>query len=207
MEDGSTDARAARRRRGRWRTGEESRRRILEAARWAFAEYGYDRATVRQIAAEARVDAAMVYYFFGAKPRLFAAAMALPRNPAESLAALLDDGLDGLGDRIVRHFVEVWDDVGSFEPIFALLRSAPTDGRSAGLLREFIEREVIGQLRQAVGTPDATLRAELVGSQLLGLALARYVVAVEPLASAAPDTVAAWVGPALQRYLTGPDPT
>lgn len=198
--------RAASRRPGRWRTGEASRRRILDAARSCFAQYGYDRATVRQIAGEAGVDPAMVYYFFATKSRLFAAAMTLPANPAESVAGLLEGGLDDLGPRIVRQFLEVWDDAGSFEPLFALMRSAPTHDQSAGLLQEFVQREILARLRQAIGAEDAPLRVELVGSQLMGLALTRYVVRIEPLASASPDTVAAWVGPVLQRYLTGPAP-
>jgi AcrR family transcriptional regulator len=194
------------RRRGRWRSGAESRERILAAARSTFTRHGYDRATVRQIAAEARVDPAMVHYFFSTKSKLFATAMALPENPAERVAAVLAGGIDGLGPRIIRHFLQVWDDAGSFEPMVALLRSAPTDAQSADLLREFVQGEILGQVQRAIGTDDAPLRAELMGSQLMGLALARYVVRIEPLASASPDTIAAWMGPALQRYLTDPTP-
>lgn len=194
------------RRPGRWRTGQESRRRILDAARSAFARYGYDRATIRQIAVDARVDPAMVHYFFDTKPRLFAAAMALPTSPADNIASALQDGLPGLGARIVRQFVQVWDDAGSFEPLLALMRSAPTDDQSARMLREYIQREVLSQVVQAIGTADAALRVEFAGSQLIGLAFARYVVRIEPLASASPDTVAAWVGPTLQRYFTEPAP-
>lgn len=191
---------------GRWRTGEESRRRILAAARTSFARLGYDRATVRHIAANARVDPSMVYYFFATKSRLFAAAMALPVDPAERVAALLDGGVDDLGPRIVEHFLSVWDDTGGFEPMFGLMRSPPADERSAGTLREFVQREIVGQLRRVIGGEDAQLRAELAGAHLMGLALARYIVAIEPLASAAPETVAAWVGPVLQHYFTGPTP-
>ncbi|MGH3489972.1 MAG: TetR family transcriptional regulator [Actinopolymorphaceae bacterium] len=194
------------RRPGRWRSGAESRERILAAARSAFAQYGYDKATIRQIAAEARVDPAMVHYFFTTKSKLFATAMELPANPADRVASLLEGGLAGLGSRIIRHFLQVWDDAGSFEPMCALLRSAPTDNQSAGLLREFIQGEILGQVAQVIGTDDAALRAELVGSQLMGMALARYVVRIEPLASANPDTIVAWLGPAMQRYLTDPSP-
>jgi AcrR family transcriptional regulator len=194
------------RRPGRWRSGAESRERLLAAARSAFAQYGYDKATIRQIAAEARVDPAMVHYFFTTKSKLFATAMELPANPADRVASLLDGGLDGLGSQIIRHFLQVWDDAGSFEPMCALLRSAPTDNQSAGLLREFIQGEILGQVARVIGTDDAALRAELVGSQLMGIALARYVVRIEPLASASPDTIVAWLGPAMQRYLTDPSP-
>jgi AcrR family transcriptional regulator len=195
------------RRPGRWRSGAESRDRILAAARSTFAQYGYDRATIRRIASAARVDPAMVHYFFSTKSKLFATAMELPANPADRVAALLDTGLDGLGPRIIEGFLQVWDDAGTFEPMSALLRSAPNDDRSAGLLREFVQGEILEQVAQAIGTDDAPLRAELVGSQLMGLALARYVVGIEPLASASPDTIVAWLGPTVQRYLTGPTPS
>lgn len=206
---GTSDERASsQRRQGRWRTGEESRQRILDAARVHFAQYGYDRTTIRWLATEARVDPAMIHYFFNTKAELFAAAMALPMNPAERLATLLEEGVDGLGPRIVRYFLQAWDETGGFEPLFALLRSAPTDERSAGMLQEFIQQELVGQLRRAIGpgAADAHLRAELVGSHLMGMALGRYILRIEPLASSDPDTVAAWMGPALQRYLTHPAP-
>lgn len=206
MRDVDTDRPRApgRQRPGRWRTGEESRRRILDAARACFGELGYDRATVRQIASRARVDPAMVYYFFATKSGLFATAMEFPVNPAGQIASLLADGVDDLGSRIVRHFLAVWDGAGTVGPLFALLRSAPTDERSATMLGQFVQRELVAQLRRAIGGRDAELRAELVGSHLMGMALARYVVRIEPLASAPADAVVRWMGPVLQRYLDRP---
>lgn len=201
--EGAPDRQTARKRPGRWRSGEESRQRILDAARTSFAQHGYDRATVRRIAEAARVDPAMVYYFFQTKSRLFAAAMALPVNPADKVASILEDGLDSFGVQIVRHFLHVWDEEGSFAPMLALMRSATTDEHSAGMFREFVQHEILARVRATIGTPDAHLRAELVGSHLMGIALARYVVRLEPLASTDPDTIAAWVGPSLERYLTG----
>jgi AcrR family transcriptional regulator len=194
-----------RRRPGRWRSGACSRRRILEAARACFAERGYDRATIRQIAAAAQVDPAMVYYFFETKAQLFTAALEMPADPAERIAAELAGGLDGLGERIVDRFLAAWDNAPTIEPLLALTRSAPTDPRSATMFREYIEREIVAQLAGIIPEP-ARLRANLVGSQLMGLALARYVVRVEPLASTEAEVVAAWVGPTLQGYLTGPPP-
>lgn len=195
-----------RRRPGRWRTGEESRRRVLAAARDCFGRLGYDRATVRTIAADAGVDPAMVYYFFGTKSALFAELMALPLDPVHSVAALVDGGVEGLGVRMARGFLSAWDGVGGAAPMVALLRSSPTDDRSAEMFREFVQNEIVAQLRRVIAADDAHLRAELVGSHLIGLALARYVVRLEPVASASPEVLAAWIGPVLQHYLTGPDP-
>lgn len=188
---------------GRWRTGTESRRRILESARAAFARQGYDRATVRQIAEDARVDPAMVHYFFGTKAKLFAEAMKLPANPADEVSELLAGGLDGIGERIILRLLTAWDSAGNVE-LLGLMRSAPTDEMSADMFREFLEREVVSRVAEFIADePDARLRAELVGSQLMGIAMARYVVRVEPLASAPREDLAKWIGPTLQRYLTG----
>lgn len=179
-----------------------TREAILRAARRAFHERGYDGATIRGIAAEAGVDPALVHHFYGSKEQLFAAAVALPFTPSEIIPGLLEGGSEGLGERILRFFLAVNDRPGA-GPFVALIRSASSNERAAAMLRGFIVREVIGRIARAIGAPDAELRATLVGSQLAGLALARYVLRVEPLASADHETLVAWVGPTLQRYLTG----
>ncbi|NNC12826.1 TetR/AcrR family transcriptional regulator [Planctomonas sp. JC2975] len=190
-------------RRGRWRTGDESRKRILDAARTCFGEHGYDRTTVRTIAEAAGVDPSMVYYFFDTKARLFSVAMELPSNVPERLAAQLDTGTDGLGDCIVRQFLTIWDQEASVGPLLALMRSAPTDSASASMFVEFMEREIVARLRDQLQGDDAELRADLIASQLTGLALMRYVVRLEPLASAPADEIAVWMGAALQQYFSG----
>lgn len=185
------------------RPGESgTREAILDAARRAFAEQGYDRATIRGIAARAGVDPALVYHFHGSKEELFAAAMQLPFQPSEILPPLLEGDAAGLAERILRLFLGVSDRPGG-SPFVALIRSASTNEQAARMLREFMSREVIGRVARALGVPDAELRATLVGSQLAGLAMVRYVLRMEPLASADHQTVIACVGPTLQRYLTG----
>ena len=180
-----------------------SREEILEAARARFARHGYDGTTMRGVAADAEVDAALVHYFFGTKSSLFGAAMALPVNPADVLAGVLADGVEDLGCRLVRALLPIWDKPETGGPLVALLRSAVGHGEAAAMLREFAGREILGQLARALEDPQAELRATLVGSQLVGLAMARYVLAIEPLASADHDTLAAALAPTLQRYLTG----
>ncbi|HXF36715.1 MAG TPA: TetR family transcriptional regulator [Actinomycetota bacterium] len=179
-----------------------TREAILRAARRAFHVHGYDGATIRGIAAAAGVDPALVHHFYGSKEQLFAAAMEVPFTPSEVIPALLEGGAAGLGERILRFFLAA-NDRPEAGPFVALIRSASSNERAAAMLRGFIVREVIGRLAGALGLPHAELRASLVGSQLAGLAMARYVLRVEPLASADPDTVVAWVAPTLQRYLTG----
>lgn len=185
------------------RPGESgTREAIVEAARGAFAEHGYEGATIRGIAGRAGVDPALVYHFHGSKEELFAAAMRLPFQPSEMIPSLLEGDPDGLGERILRLFLAVSDQPGG-SPFVALMRSASTNERAARMLREFLTREVIGRVARALGAPDAELRATLVGSHLAGLAMARYILRMEPLASADRDTVVAAVAPTLQRYLTG----
>ncbi|MDF5758855.1 TetR family transcriptional regulator [Spongiactinospora sp. TRM90649] len=188
---------------GRWRTGAESRQRILDAARALFREHGYGGTTVRAVAAEAEVDPAMVFYFFRTKQGLFAAAIELPERVPPAIESIFDHGLDGIGERIIRTLVENLDR-SDRAPLVTLARSAPTHDRSQELLREYIDRELSGRLAAMLGTPDAGLRAGMVNVQILGLAVARYIVRIEPIASASVDDLVALFGPVVQHCLTGP---
>jgi AcrR family transcriptional regulator len=183
-----------------------TRERILAAARSDFGKAGYEGTTIRGIAAQAKVDPALVMHYFDSKDGVFRAAVQFPVDPAEFIPKLLAPGLGGLGERLVRFFVETWDSpVGS--PLLALIRSAVGNEEGAALLRAFVTREVLGRLASALELDQPQLRAALVASQLIGLAMIRYVVRVEPLASARTDELVAWLGPTLQGYLTDPDLT
>jgi len=188
---------------GRWRSGAESRERILNAARALFRERGYGSTTVRAVAAEAGVDPAMVFYFFGTKQGLFAAATEMPTHLPGAIESIFTDGLDDLGERLVRTLVENLD-ASDRAPLVALTRSATTHDESATLLREFIEREITDRLAALVGTPDAVWRAGMVNVQILGITVARYIARIEPIASAPVDELAARFGPLVQHCLTGP---
>jgi AcrR family transcriptional regulator len=192
------------RRSGRRAGASGTREAILAAASTLFAERGYEATTIRAVAAEAGVDPALVHHFHGTKEALFAAATRLPYNPAETIPALLADGLDGAGERIVRFVVTTWDDEERRAPLLGLMRSALTHDPAGGAITEFLRAGVLGPLTRALDGPDAELRAALVVSQVAGLAVLRYLVGVEPLASAPPDAVVAAVAPTIQRYLTGP---
>lgn len=175
---------------------------ILDAARGGFARAGYDATTIRGVAREAGVDPALVHHFFGSKEAMFAAAMALPLDPAVVVPQLLAGGTDGLGERVVRLFLGLWDAPATRTPLLGLLRSAMANEQAATMLREFLTSALLGRVAAALDLPDATLRANLVGTQMVGLAVLRYAVKVEPLASADHDTLAAAIGPTIQRYLT-----
>lgn len=197
-EDGAP---AAARRRGRRPAGEDTRAALLDAARAVFVEQGFDGATVRAIAAKAGVDAAMVNHWFGGKEGLFAAAMQIPVDPAALVDELLAGGLDGIGERIVRRFLSVWD-ASRGGPLIAIVRSVSSHEQSARMMREFITKVMFGRLARGLDIDQPDLRAALCGSQIVGLAMIRYVIRLEPMASAHPDVVASAIGPTLQRYLT-----
>jgi AcrR family transcriptional regulator len=183
-----------------------TREKILAAARFHFSEAGYEGATIRAIAGEAGVDPALVLHYFGSKEGVFVAAVEFPIDPAEVLPGLLAPGLEGLGERLVRFFLGAWDSPAG-SPLLGLIRSVVGNERAAALVRDFVSREVLGRIAEALELDQPQLRASLAASQLIGLAMLRYVVKLEPLAAAEPDEVAAWLGPTLQRYLTDPDAT
>lgn len=192
------------RRSGRWRTGQLSKQRIIDAARTRFMRDGYERATVRAIAADAGVDVAMVYYFFGNKEGLFtASALTGPQHPLHQLATLLDEGTDDIGSRLVRRFVEHWDSGAGFEPLLTLWSSAAIQPAARKVLQDSLAGPMAERVATEFGVPDARLRVELVASHLAGLAFARYQLKIEPLASTGVEELVSWLGPTVQRYLTG----
>jgi AcrR family transcriptional regulator len=192
------------RRSGRRPGNPDTRDAVLTAAREAFAERGFDRATIRGIATAAGVDPALVHHYFGNKDKLFLAAIEAPANPGDFLPEVLAGGRDNLGANVVRMLLRVWD--GPMRPAaLALVRSAVGNEWTARLLREFLVSQV---LRRVVGTLDMPvrereIRGSLAASQLIGLVMARYVLRLEPLASASPESLVAAIGPNVQHYLTG----
>ena len=183
-----------------------TRQKVLRAARAQFARRGYEGATIRGIAAAARVDPKLVLHYFESKEGLFSAAMEFPFDPAAAIPTLLEPGLDRLGERLARFFIDVWDSPDGARAQ-ALVRSVVTSESAASLMRDFVTREILARVAQALKLDRPQVRASLAASQLIGIAMLRYVVKVEPLASASSDEVAAWIGPTLQRYFTDPAAT
>jgi AcrR family transcriptional regulator len=190
------------RRRGRRPGGADTRAQLLAAARAVFAERGYEGATVRLIAERAGVDPAMVNHWFGGKESLFTATMDLPVDLAAILSEVLPGDPQQLGERVVRTFLTVWDAEGG-GPLASLIQSVASHDAAAEMLRQFVSEVLVGRIVRTIDTDQPDLRAALCGSQLFGLGMARYVLKLEPLASADHDTLVAAVAPNLQRYLTG----
>ena len=189
-------------RRGRRAAGGDTRADILTAARTMFAESGYAATTLRAVARQARVDPALILHHFDSKEMLFRSAMDVPIDPAAIAAIIGDDDRDALGERLCMYFLGLWEDGATRQPLLAMLRSALTHDAAAGSLRGFVTEALVGRVALMLDVPDAELRATLVGSQLVGLAIGRYLLRLEPLASADAATVVTWVAPTLQRYLT-----
>ncbi|SDY97423.1 transcriptional regulator, TetR family [Asanoa ishikariensis] len=192
------------RRTGRRPGNPDTRDAILATARTAFAEKGYDGASIRHIATGAGVDPALVHHYFGTKDKLFLAAMNAPLDPGELIPEVLAGDQDAIGERLVRFFLSIWDSPAGKAGV-AMLRSAVSSEWTAKLFREFVVSQVLRRVRQLVPMPpaEAPMRVSLVASQLAGLAMARYVIKIEPLASASPEVLVAAIGPTIQRYVFG----
>jgi AcrR family transcriptional regulator len=192
------------RRSGRRPGGSGTRDAIRAAAARQFAERGYDRTSLRSVAAEAAVDPKLVAHFFGTKQQLFVEVVRLPFDPAVVIPTILGGDPAHVGERFASFVLGVLDDPDARRPLVGIVRAASTEPEAARMVRELLTREVFARIVDALGSDDADLRASLVGSQVVGLLTARYIVGVEPLASLPAETVAEAIAPNLQRYLVGP---
>ncbi|MEU9416091.1 TetR family transcriptional regulator [Streptomyces sp. NPDC051000] len=182
--------------------GPGTQERIRLAARSEFAARGYDKTSVRGIAKAAGVDPALVHHYFGSKDDLFAAAIEVSLEPALVVPQIVGSGPDGIGERLARYFLGIWENPATRAPLLAVIRSALTHEAAAAVLRRLILRRVLERVAADLDVPDPTFRAELAASHMIGIAILRYVVQIEPLASADPEAIVALVAPTLQRYLT-----
>lgn len=180
---------------------------VLEAARAVLRSRGYAATTIQAVALAANVAPGVVTSLYRNREALLQAALELPFNPAEAIPRVIAPGLDGMGDRLVRLAVAVMDDpqVQRDAPTAATgVRTVLDSGERVLALIDVLQSEVIDAAASALGIPDARMRAALVSSTLAGLATARVMMRLEPLASASPDEVVRLVGPTVQRFL---DPT
>jgi AcrR family transcriptional regulator len=179
-----------------------TRERIREAARETFAHAGFDGATIRAIAQRAGVDPALVHHYFGSKQELFVASMQLPFNPAAVLPPLLAGDRSSLGVRLAALAIRLWEEPATRPVMFGIARSATSDARAASALRGLFESQLLPVIRE-LGIDEPDLRAALAWSQLVGFALARYILQVRPLTDASSSRLVAALGSQLQAALTG----
>ncbi|MFE9773106.1 TetR family transcriptional regulator [Streptomyces sp. NPDC005931] len=182
------------------RRSDATRAAILDAARERFAADGYERATIRAIARDAGIDPSMVMRYYGNKEGLFAAAVAVDLQLPD-LAGL---PRQEAGRALARHFLALWEDN---EVLTALLRVAATSRAGAERTQGIFRDQILPVVERVCPDPEQVpVRAALVTSQLLGLALTRYVLRLPPAVDLAREEIVAWLGPTLQRYLTAPHP-
>ncbi|MER6411377.1 TetR/AcrR family transcriptional regulator [Streptomyces humidus] len=183
----------------------DTRDRILTAAREEFSERGYDRTSVRGIAKAAGVDPALVHHYFGTKEQVFAAAIEVAFAPALNAPTAVADGpQDQVGERLARFIFGVWENPTTRKPLLAIVRSAVNNDTAAAVFRRLVASQLLRRIAVQLDLPDAELRAELAAAQLVGCAMLRYVIKVEPLASADVEQIIARVAPVVQGHLTGP---
>ncbi|HEX9498318.1 MAG TPA: TetR family transcriptional regulator [Mycobacterium sp.] len=187
---------------GRPRGKTDTRNVILAAARRMFADAGYDKTSVRDVAATAGVDPAMIRHYFGSKAELFRATMGWPFEPAEIATRITGGDRGEIGERLTRVFFEAWERPESRAPLLAILRGAATHDESANLVRQFIQGQVYSEIASGLAEPDAELRIDLAMAQLLGIAYLRHILQVEPIASTPVEELIKRVAPVVGRHLT-----
>ena len=182
-----------------------TRDRILAAAREEFSERGYDKTSVRGIAKTAGVDSALVHHYFGTKEQVFEAAVEVAFAPALKVRdTVLEGPLDEVGERMTRVIFGLWENPVTRTPLLAIVRSAVNNETAAAVFRRLVAAQLMRRIAGRLDVPDAELRTELAAAQLVGVAMMRYVIKIEPLASADPEQVIARIAPVVQGHLTGP---
>ena len=182
------------------RDAARTRQRITSTAETHFAQLGFDRTTVRAIAADAGVSPNLITRYFGGKQGLFAAVTEVDLRIVE----VLPGPRAGLGARIAAHVVRRWEGRPGQDPLLTMLRSAMTDPAAAERMSDYFRRQAAAPLAEHLGTPDAHERAAAVSSMIMGTVVQRYALASGPLADADADAVTAWLGHTLTRLLSGP---
>jgi AcrR family transcriptional regulator len=177
--------------------GTDTREQILTAAGELFSELGFERTTMRAVAARADVDPALIHHYFVNKEGLLAAALVLPVDPAALLAGLDKDPAHA-GEALVRRVLGVWEaDPQTRRHLLGLIRVGLSHEYAAAVLRDLLGRTILTDDRQS-------LRAALVGAQIGGLLLGRYVLGIPAVRDATPEELALAIGPVIQHYLNGP---
>lgn len=182
------------------RRSDRTRAAILDAAQRLFAEHGYEGATIRDIAAAASIDPSLVMRYFGSKDDLFVAAAVIDLSLPDLSAVRRSD----VGAALTRHFLAMWESKDGKSASAILLRSAASNAYAAARVREVFLAQLVPMIAGLGRRKDAALRAGLVVTQLLGLALCRYILKIPPVAALSADQVVQHVAPTIQRYAVGP---
>ena len=176
---------------------------ILTAAREAFAQTGWAGTTIRAVAREADVDPALVYHYFGSKEGLLDAATNPPQKWLESVAEVWTTPVDQLGRALITLLLASWADDEIGPTLRAILQTAAHEPSTREKLRRVVEGSLMGVSKLGSNQQDRLVRSGLIGSQMMGFALMRYVWKIEPIASMTDDEAIAAIAPNLQHYVNG----
>jgi AcrR family transcriptional regulator len=177
--------------------------RILAAAREAFADTGWAGTTIRAVARAADVDPALVYHYFGSKDGLLDAATNPPARWLESVAKTWATPVPELGAALLRLMLGAWADDEIGPVLRAVMQTAAHEPTTREKLRRVVESSLMGVSQLGVDQRDRTVRSGLVSTQIMGLAMMRYIWKIEPLASMSDDELVAAIAPNLQHYIEG----
>ncbi|MEX1343609.1 MAG: TetR family transcriptional regulator, partial [Candidatus Limnocylindrales bacterium] len=185
------------RRRGPRPAGSDTREAILAAARERFAERGYVHTTMRGVAAAAGVDPRLVLHYFGSKQELFMQSVQLPIDPDAFIARVFDGPPEALAERVAWGLVSTLDEPRTRRTALAIIRAAASEPEAAEVIRTVLTERVLTPLVRRIDADHAELRATMVATQFVGMAMGRHVVGIEPLASAAPEQVVRAITPVI----------
>jgi AcrR family transcriptional regulator len=182
---------------------DDVRQLVLDAAQAVYERQGYVNRTIKGVAAAAGVAPDMVRHYYNSREELFAAALRLPFDPVTAITRMLAPGIEGLAERLVRMTLRMLAEPETREQIALMVRDGVGTAKAAASLREFLESLIVDRVAGLLGVPDARMRATLATSYVVGVATTRYVMRMEPLASASEDEVVHLVTPAVQTALSG----
>ncbi|HJP88495.1 MAG TPA: TetR family transcriptional regulator [Candidatus Limnocylindrales bacterium] len=176
---------------------------ILEAARRQFADLGYQRTTLRSVALRAGVDPRLVLHYFGSKAGLFQESVELPVDPSALIDRIFSGPPEGIGMRAAEILVGVLEDAASRRGFLALLRAAVADPEAAASIRGVLSDRLLTPISQRIGGPTPEVRAAMLSTLLVGIAIGRYVIAFEPMAAMPREQLVRAVLPVIHHYLLG----
>ena len=189
--------------RGRRPGTTSTRAAIVAEARRQFGDVGYRRTSLRSIAQAVDIDPRMISHFFGSKQQLFSATVELPFDPEVAFAHIFAGGVEGIGERLAEFILTFLADPIGQRTITGVTRAAVSEPEAAAIVRDVLTERLLTPLAQRVSQDRAELRASLIGTQIVGLVMGRYIVGLEPIIQATQADLVQALAPVLEHYLTG----
>lgn len=182
---------------------EDVKRVLQDTARALYVRQGYLKTTLKTVASVAGLELDLVKRYYANREDLFVAALRLPFDPANAITQMLKPAVEGLAERFVRLMLQMFSEPETRELLAMMMRDGAGAAEVAATLREFLETVVVDRLAAVIGVADARMRVALATSYIMGVVVSRYVMRMEPLASASEEKVVRLLVPTVQNALTG----